>query len=369
MRFICTDCGNQASFADDVVGLCTCGFPLEVHYDWEDSKQHRNIDHDDQSLWRYSAVLPQVSKSNRITLGEGFTTLSQAENGWGIDLYIKDETGNPTGSFKDRGMALAVSMAKEQGVQAICLPSAGNAGIAAAAYCRKAGIQSHVFLPQTIPNSYLHQTERYAANVYLQGNSIADAGKHMLDNKQDGWFDISTLKEPYRVEGKKTMGYEIAEQLGWRFPDAVIYPTGGGTGLIGMWKAFNEMKQLGWVDGSPPRMVCVQSSGCAPVSSAFEAGESSTQFWDSDITQALGLNVPGPIGGAWMLRILDDSGGTAITVSESDVAAATADINAKHNLNASYEAGVLWLGLEKLAEQGWLKANQTVVAPITGVHR
>lgn len=327
------------------------------------------IEEADNSLWRYSAVLPEIPEKNKVTLGEGFTPLIPIENEWDVSLYIKDETQNPTGSFKDRGMALAVSMAKEQGVKAICLPSAGNAGIAAAAYCQEAGIECHVFLPETIPPEFVVLTKGYDAKIYLKGVSIAEAGQHMLKNKQPNWFDISTLKEPFRVEGKKTMGYEIAEQLDWILPDMVIYPTGGGTGLIGMWKAFNEIAGLGWAKGNLPRMVAVQSSACAPVAVAFEAGETDTEFWNTDNTQALGLNVPGPIGGGWMLNTLRESEGTAISVNEEDIEPATVKINTRTGINASLEAGVVWLGLKKLINSNWIQEDSTVVVPITGVER
>lgn len=328
-----------------------------------------SIDFSDDSLWRYASLLPEISSQSKVSLGEGFTPLMSIENEWDIGLYIKDETVNPTGSFKDRGMALAVSMAKKQGVRAICLPSAGNAGVAAAAYCEEAGIECHVFLPETIPENFLNETKRHGASVYLQGDSIAEAGTNMMSKKREDWFDISTLKEPYRVEGKKTMGYEMTEQLGWEFPDAVIYPAGGGTGLIGMWKAFNEMKRLGWVSGKLPRMAAVQSSGCAPVVKAFDAQKRDTEFWDSDSTEALGLNVPGPIGGHWMLRVLEESQGTAISVSEDEIKEATAQLNKKANLNASYEAGVVWLGLKQLVSDSWINPGDAVVIPITGVER
>lgn len=369
MVFICTACGEEIRPSENPMGLCSCGNPLEVIFDWSLMNLSDVIEEADSSLWRYSAVLPEIPEKNKVALGEGFTPLIPIENEWNVSLYIKDETKNPTGSFKDRGMALAISMAKEQGVKAICLPSAGNAGIAAAAYCEKAGIECHVFLPETIPNSFLKETEKYHASVYLKGKTIADAGEEMLKKKQDQWFDISTLKEPFRVEGKKTLGYEIAEQLGWTFPDVVIYPTGGGTGLIGMWKAFNEMKQLGWAEGNLTRMASVQSSACAPVVAAFEAGETDTKFWDSDTTQALGLNVPGPIGGAWMLKTLSESEGTAISVDEKNIEDATSEINARTGINASFEAGVVWLGFKKLMDLNWIQEGSTVVVPITGVER
>ncbi|MEA1881547.1 MAG: threonine synthase [Candidatus Marinimicrobia bacterium] len=369
MVFICTDCGKEFQPSDKPTGICSCGQPLAVQYLWEGLERRMDFNSSDESLWRYSSVLPGVPETEKISLGEGFTPLLPIQNELGIDLYIKDETKNPTGSFKDRGMALAVSMAKKQGVESICLPSAGNAGIAAAAYCQKAGIECHVFLPETIPPEFVVLTKSYDAKIYLKGESIAETGKYMAKVRQKHWFDISTLKEPFRVEGKKTMGYEIAEQLGWTFPDVVIYPTGGGTGLIGMWKAFNEIVGLGWANGSLPRMVAAQSSTCAPVVKAFQNGKNDIEFWNQSSTEALGLNVPGPIGGRWMLRILKESGGTAISVDEANVKSATLTIHKKTTINASLEVGVTWLGLKKLIDSNWINPGQTVVLPITGVER
>ena len=259
----------------------------------------------------------------RVTLGEGFTPLVPISE----TVYVKNETLNPTGSFKDRGMSLAITMAKEQNVESICLPSAGNAGISAAAYCKEAKIDCHVFLPETIPDEYLKETKRFTNQVTLKGKTIADAAKEMLTKKEDSWFDISTLKEPFRVEGKKTLGYEIVEQLGWRLPKVVVYETGGGTGLIGMWKAFKELKSMGIVKDPLPRMVAAQSSGCAPVVRGFQNLSSSTDFWKDSNTIALGLNVPGPIGGHWILDILYQSNGLALDIPEQKLLSLTRDFN------------------------------------------
>lgn len=320
----------------------------------------------DPSLWRYRLVLPPISDEHIITLIEGWTALNRAEDYKGIFLYFKDETVNPTGSFKDRGMSLAISHLCSYGVQKICLPSAGNAGVAAAAYCQEAGIECHVYLPETIPTPFVEATEKYEATVRLLGQTIADASKAMQKEKQESWFDLSTLKEPFRVEGKKTLGYEIAEQLGWHFPDVVIYPTGGGTGLVGMWKAFSEMRQMGWVDGNLPRMVAVQSSGCAPVVNAFEKGLKKHQPWQKPETSALGLNVPNPIGGSWMLRILRECAGIAVMVEESKIMSALREVTAISETDPSPEAGVTWLGFQELVEGGWIRPGETVVIPITG---
>ena len=363
MYFLCTGCRKEISSPLKPVWLCDCGMPLEVHYSWEGNIRSIDVDDTELSLWRYSSVLPNVK--NNITLGEGHTPLFPI----GENILVKDETVNPTGSFKDRGMALAVTMAKAQGVQNICLPSAGNAGISAAAYCNKAEIKCHVYLPETIPEPFKKETEKYKAEIFLSGETISDAAKKMLKDKQDDWFDISTLKEPFRVEGKKTLGYEIAEQMGWQFPDVIIYETGGGTGLIGMWKAFIELKALGWVSGKLPRMVAAQSDGCAPVVKAFQNLQNKTEFWENSNTLALGLNVPGPLGGAWILDVLYQSNGIAISIAENQLSDLTAEFNSLTNLNASAEAGVVWGAYNTLLDMNWINHKETVVLFATGVER
>jgi len=365
MYYKCTACKKIENMPPKPVWLCSCGKPLSVHYGWEEKQRDVSIDTEDESLWRYGNVLPEESVINKISLGEGWTPLFPIGN----NVYIKDETVNPTGSFKDRGMSLAITMAKAQGVETICLPSAGNAGISAAAYCREAGIECHVFLPETIPEPFKKETDHYNANLMLSGQTISDAAKEMLDNKKNDWFDISTLKEPFRVEGKKTLGYEIAEQLGWKFPDVVIYETGGGTGLIGMWKAFNEMRNMGWVTDPLPRMVAAQSDGCAPVVDAFQNLHKTTQFWQNSQTIALGLNVPGPLGGAWILDILSQSKGIAVTALEADLPSLTSEFNDVTELKASAEAGVVWGAYHTLKKNGWLGDNEKVVLFATGIER
>ncbi|MBC8346545.1 MAG: threonine synthase [Candidatus Marinimicrobia bacterium] len=347
------------------IGLCPCGKPLSVHYDWEGIRKDIDVKTDDNSLWRYKRVLPNVAQKNIVSLGEGWTPLVQIEN----NLFIKDETVNPTGSFKDRGMNLAVTMAKSFGVKTICLPSAGNAGVSAAAYCQKAGIDCHVFLPETIPAPFKKATDQYGANIVLEGQTISHAAHKMVESKEEDWFDISTLKEPFRVEGKKTLGYEIAEQMNWELPDVIIYPTGGGTGLIGMWKAFQEMKGMGWISGQLPRMVSVQSDGCAPVVKAFQAMEKTTEFWNDSDTIAFGLNVPGPLGGGWILDGLSESNGIAVSANESGLKDATVDFNKFTGINASAEAGVVWLSYQSLLKAGWINPLDKVVLFATGIER
>jgi len=363
--YVCTTCKKRLDNPTKPLGLCPCGKPLSVHYDWEGIEGDIDIITEDHSLWRYKRVLPNVEKEDIVSLGEGWSPLIPMAH----HIFIKDETVNPTGSFKDRGMAMAVTMAKAQGVESICLPSAGNAGVSAAAYCQKAGIDCHVFLPETIPDSFKKATDQYGANIILEGQTISHAAHKMVESKKDDWFDISTLKEPFRVEGKKTLGYEIAEQMNWTLPDVIIYPTGGGTGLIGMWKSFIEMKAMGWVSGSLPRMVVAQSDGCAPVVKAFQSMEKSTEFWENSETIALGLNVPGPLGGSWMLNVLSESNGIAVTAKESDLVELTENMKDMSGINASAEAGVVWSGYQSLVEAGWISDGERVVLFATGVER
>ena len=363
MNFSCSVCDNIYDSPKIPVWLCDCGKPLVVHYNWENKAKSIDVIESELSLWRYKSVLPDIQTI--ISLGEGHTPLITISN----NVYVKDETLNPTGSFKDRGMALAVTMAKAQGVKTICLPSAGNAGISAAAYCEVAEIECNVFLPETIPEPFKIETDKYSANLTLSGNTISDAAKQMLNNKEDGWFDISTLKEPFRVEGKKTLGYEIAEQLGWKFPDVVVYETGGGTGLIGMWKAFQEMKGMGWVKGKLPRMVAAQSDGCAPVVKAFQGMGKDTEFWENSHTIALGLNVPGPLGGRWILDVLSQSNGIAIAVPEEELVASTKEMNDITGINSSAEAGVVWSAYNTLLKMDWINNQESVVLFATGIER
>ena len=363
MYYVCTSCGSRFNKIEKPVWLCRCGKPLSVRYSWEQNKDYFHVNMQEESLWRYEAVLPKVEQ--RVSLGEGFTPLVPISE----NVFVKNETVNPTGSFKDRGMSLAITMAKEQKVETICLPSAGNAGVSAAAYCKSAKINCHVFLPETIPNEYVNETKRYTKNVVLKGNTIADAGKEMIRQKEKDWFDISTLKEPFRVEGKKTLGYEIAEQLGWKFPDVIVYETGGGTGLIGMWKAFQELQSLGVVKDPLPRMVAAQSTGCAPVVKAFQDLSKTTDFFEDSYTMALGLNVPGPLGGHWILDILYDSNGIALDVPEKNLIKLTEEFNQLTLINSGPEAGVVWGANNTLKDIGWILRDESVVLFATGIER
>ena len=363
MYYVCTSCGSRFNKIEKPVWLCRCGKPLSVRYSWEQNKDYFHVNMQEESLWRYEAVLPKVEQ--RVSLGEGFTPLVPISE----NVFVKNETVNPTGSFKDRGMSLAITMAKEQKVETICLPSAGNAGVSAAAYCKSAKINCHVFLPETIPNEYVNETKRYTKNVVLKGNTIADAGKEMIRQKEKDWFDISTLKEPFRVEGKKTLGYEIAEQLGWKFPDVIVYETGGGTGLIGMWKAFQELQSLGVVKDPLPRMVAAQSTGCAPVVKAFQDLSKTTDFFEESYTMALGLNVPEPLGGHWILDILYDSNGIALDVPEKNLTKLTEEFNQLTLINSGPEAGVVWGAYKALKDIGWILRDESVVLFATGIER
>ena len=364
----CTWCGKQAP-KEEILTTCECGKPLTVVFDWGTTNPDRNnIPGEHNSLWRYREVLPPIHNDHIVSLDEGWTPIIDGMMYSGVSVFFKDESVNPTGSFKDRGMAMAVSHAKRNGIKELCLPSAGNAGVSAASYCAAAGIKCHVFLPETIPAPFIEGTEQSGADLRLGGRTIADAAAKMRESIRDGWFDLSTLKEPFRVEGKKTLGYEIAEQLDWRLPDIIVYPTGGGTGLIGMWKAFNEMSELAWIDAAAtlPRMVVAQSDGCAPIVKAFAQGSPQHEPWADSHTNALGLNVPTPLGGAWILKTIRESNGIAVMVDENKVMDATAEVNDLSGIQGSCEAGVSWLTFKTLVETGWIKKGERVVIPITG---
>src|SRR5213594_1171372 len=325
-EIICPRCDHRFPLSR-LLNLCTCGSPLLVRYDPKKASANFSISSLQgrvSSLWRYRELLPLRDDANLVSLGEGFTLLLPAKSLAGElglkRLWIKDEAQNPTGSFKDRGLSLAISRAKELGVKKAAIPSAGNAGGSLAAYAARAGIEAHVFMPRDTPIANQIEAQQYGARLTLVDGLINDCGRIIAEKKtSEGWFDVSTLKEPYRVEGKKTMGYEIAEQLDWRLPDVIIYPTGGGTGLIGMWKAFDEMEKLGWIDppkdgfavanNKRPRMFSVQASGCAPIVRAFEAGEKFAAEFPNAHTVASGLRVPKAIGDFLMLQILRESKG------------------------------------------------------------
>ena len=314
-------------------------------------------------MWRYRAVLPEVTP---VTLGEGWTPMLRSKRY--PNAYLKEEGANPTGTFKARGLALAVTMARHYGIKKLAVPSAGNAAGALAAYAAAADIEAHIFMPRDVPFANYVEAVAYGANVTLVDGLISDCARIVNERKQDeGWFDVSTLKEPFRVEGKKTMGYELVEQLGWEYPDAVFYPTGGGVGLIGMWKAFAEMEELGWVNpGKRPRMIAVQAAGCAPVARAFDAGASASQMWQNAATFASGLRVPKPYGDAIMLDILRASDGIALTQTDDQILASILDWARSEGIFLSPEGAAVTAAYDQLLAEGYLKASDRVVLFNTG---
>ncbi len=307
----------------------------------------------------------------RITLGEGWTPLVHATrlgHELGSDtLYIKDESANPTTSFKARGMAVAVSRAVELGVTDLSVPSAGNAAGAMSAYAARAGARAHVYMPRDVPVPFVAECRALGAHITLVDGLITDCGRvAAADAERAGWFDVSTLKEPYRLEGKKTMGYELAEQFGWELPDVVIYPTGGGTGLVGMWKAFDEMERMGWIGSARPRMVTVQSSGCAPIVRAFEAGDDKARPWENATTVADGLRVPAAVGDVLMLRALRESNGTAVAVSDEQLVEGASLMGRTEGIFAAPEGGATVAAFSALRRTGWIADGERVVLFNTG---
>lgn len=354
--------------------LCECGGPLLARYDLakvRDAWSREWLANAPSSMWRYAPVLPVGKPSSRVTLGEGMTPLVPARRlgaRLGLkQLWIKDEGLNPTGTFKARGLSCAVSMAVEFGVRAVAIPSAGNAGGALAAYAAAAGLEAHIFMPQDVPRANFIECKAYGAHVTLVDGLISDCARLVAEGAAAGrWFDLSTLKEPYRVEGKKTMGYELAEQLRWELPDAVFYATGGGVGLIGMWKAFAEMEQLGWIGDRRPRMIAVQAEGCKPVVEAFERGEPACRYWENAWTVASGLRVPKPLGDFLILDILRASGGTAVAVSDAELLEAGLRLAAEEGIFVCPEGAACVAALEKLLANGFLTPADRVVVYNTG---
>jgi len=371
----CANCGLRHE-AGVLQNLCIeCGKPLLVRYDLRAAAQtlHKDsLKEREASLWRYREVLPVNDWNNIVSLGEGWTPLLNAQRLAGslpitLDLYIKDEGQNPTQSFKARGMTTAISMAKELGVRKVAVPSAGNAAGAMAAYAARAGMEAHIFMPSDTPRANVIECQQTGANVTLIDGLITDCGKIVAERKEaEGWFDVSTLKEPYRVEGKKTMGYELGEQLNWDLPDVILYPTGGGTGLIGMWKAFDEMEQMGWIGSKRPRMVSVQSSTCAPIVRAFEKGERFADEFENASTVASGLRVPKAIGDFLILDAIRASGGTAIAVTDAELIKAVGEIGAAEGIFCAPEGAACLAALRKLIEIDAVKDGETIVIFNTG---
>jgi threonine synthase len=312
-------------------------------------------------------VLPVRNPASIVSLGEGMTPLIRSTRLGLPNLWIKDEGLNPTASFKARGLSCAVSMAVELGIRRVAIPSAGNAASALAAYAAAAGIEAHIFMPRDVPQANYLECRAYGAHVTLVDGLISDCAKAVAERKEsEGWFDMSTLKEPYRVEGKKTMGYEIAEEMSWTLPDAILYPAGGGVGLIGMWKAFEEMEQLGWIGGARPRMIAVQAEGCQPIVRAFERGTERTEFFDGATTVAAGLRVPKPLGDTLILKILRASAGTAVAVSDRELIDAGVELATREGVFAAPEGAACVAALRKLLTSGFLDRDERIVILNTG---
>src|SRR3954466_443435 len=361
----CSKCSHQLS-AETPQTLCTkCQGSLYVRYDLKELRgkfTREMLAGRVASMWRYAEVLPDAEP---VTLGEGFTPLLPSRTT--KNVWIKDEGLNPTGSFKARGLGMAVTMAKKYGLKKLAIPSAGNAASALAAYCAAAGIEAHIFMPKDVPQANLVECQSYGANVTLVDGLISDCARMVGEQKEkQGWFDISTLKEPFRVEGKKTMGYEVAEQLGWQLPDAIFYPTGGGVGLIGMWKAFEEMEQLGWIGKKRPKMVAVQSAGCAPIPKAWDEGKATSEMWKDASTVAAGLRVPKAYGDYIILDILKKSGGTALAVSDDEIMECVRRWASDEGLFAAPEGAACLAAYEKLIASKLLKPGGTCVLFNTG---
>ncbi|MGA8541223.1 MAG: threonine synthase [Terriglobales bacterium] len=376
----CTRCGEHLS-ADRPQNVCPKdGGVLFVRYDLASLRgklRREDLAGRVASMWRYAEVLPELAAGEKtITLGEGFTPMLASREF--ANVFIKDEGLNPTGSFKARGMSVAVTMARHYGLKKLAAPSAGNAGGALAAYSASAGIEAYIFMPKDVPIANRMECDYYGAHVTLVDGLISDCGRMVAELKnKEGWFDVSTLKEPFRVEGKKTMGYEVAEQLGWKLPDGIIYPTGGGVGMIGMWKAFDEMEELGWIGRERPKMVTVQAAGCAPIVKAWEAGKTSSgkkpasgtwvsEMWTGAETFAAGLRVPKAYGDYLILDILEKSGGTAVAATDAGILGAVRHWASVEGVFAAPEGAASLVAYQKLLASGFFRAEDTVVLFNTG---
>ena len=354
--------------------LCRCGRPLLARYDWARIAAEwprESLRDAVPSMWRYAPALPLADGDRPVTLGEGWTPLFPAPAlgaELGLDrLFVKDEALNPTNSFKARGMSAAVTRAHALGAETLSVPSAGNAACALAAYAANAGVEARVFMPRDVKTPFIRECRVHGAAVTLVDGLITDAGRIAADEgRRLGWYDVSTLKEPYRVEGKKTMGYEIAEQFGWRWPEWIIYPTGGGTGIVGIWKACEELERLGWVEGPRPRLVTVQAEGCAPMVRAFHAGADTADPWEGAATVADGLRVPAAVGDVLVLRALRESGGTAVSVSDREMVQGMLDLGRREGIGAAPEGGATLAALRRLVRDGVVARDQQVVLLNTG---
>jgi threonine synthase len=370
----CSYCAQRLD-AEQLIRVCPdCGYPLLARYDYSAASKNltkEQFQNRPAGLWRFRELLPVRDPRFIITLGEGGRPILSLKNigrRLGLNnLYLKDEGSNPTGSFKALGLSAAISRALELGAKEFVIPTAGNAGGALAAYAARANVPAHVYMPNDAPLVNILEVQMSGADLQLINGLINDAGKKAAaDAAKGGWFDVSTLKEPYRLEGKKIMGYEVALAFHWELPDVIVYPTGGGTGLIGMWKAFDEMEQLGWIGSHRPRMVTVQAEGCAPIVQAFHDGAEEAGTWENAATIAGGLRVPGAIGSRLMLTSLRDSGGTAVAVSDAEIREAQAVLASNEGIFASLEGAATVAALLSLSEQGWLSADERIIVFNTG---
>ena len=366
----CSACSKQYPHTQ-LQNLCSCGKPLLARYDLRAAAStltRAALASRPANMWRYAEVLPPPPY---VSLGEGMTPLLHARRAGasiGLDkLFIKDEGLNPTGSFKARGLSAAVTVALNLGAQTLAIPTAGNAGGALAAYAASAGLRSVIVMPADTPAANVLECRAFGADLRQLDGLISDCGKYVAEHKSaEGWFDVSTLKEPYRIEGKKTMAYELFEQFDGRLPDVIIYPTGGGVGLIGMWKAFDEMQALGWIGSERPRMVVVQASGCAPIVKAFEQNAAASEFWDGAATIASGLRVPKALGDFLVLNALRESRGIAVSATDDEMLAAARDLAAQEGLFVAPEGAATLVAARKLVAQKWLRPGDSVVLFNTG---
>lgn len=371
-HLVCEGCGRTYD-PRKIYTLCThetCRYILSARYNLSEAKvKKEDLRTQPANMWRYKEFLPVYNEECIVTLGEGYTPLLKVSNlpTEGTEVFIKDESGNPTGSFKARGLSAAVSKAKELGIRKLVIPTAGNAGGALAAYAAKAGMQTLVCMPRQTPEAFKKEAKLLGAGVIEIDGNISDCGKLVQQKSaNEDWFDVSTLKEPYRLEGKKTMGYEIAEQLNWEVPDIILYPTGGGTGLLGIWKAFSELEELGWIGARRPRMVAVQSDCCNGIQLAFQQAETESVYKDSGATIANGLRVPHPYANRGILKVIRESNGDAVSVSDGDILTALRELASREGLLVAPEGAALWHAFKALKRSGWIREGEKVLLLNTG---
>jgi threonine synthase len=370
---VCPKCGKETDYKK-AAHLCECGSPLLAAYDLKNAAKsftRENLRHRAATMWRYAEVLPVFDEANIVSLGEGWTPLTPLPRlAAALDikkLFMKDEGVIPTGTFKARGAAVGVSKAKELAVKHIAMPTNGNAGAAWSVYAARAGIKAHIVMPDGAPVITRNECAAAGADLRLVKGLISDCGKIVArDSAAQGWYDASTLKEPYRIEGKKTMGYEIAEQSGWALPDVIAYPAGGGVGLIGIYKALCEMRELGWIDGPPPRLVAVQAAGCAPIVNAFQKNEASSEFFPDSKTIAFGINVPKALGDFLVLDAVYKTGGAAVAVGEGEITNALLELAREEGCYICPEGAAAFAGIKKLRAENYIKPGESVVLLNTG---